>query len=457
MEANRQLVPCQYQSNVGQQYRPQQYYTQKALILPKQVVNGYNSNKKIQWVVSNRKELDDSNTNNSNNNINSSNSVSSNSTSSINNSKDKKFELQWQVSSLKNQANQDSIQWFKKENNEQLSEGWGQSLSWNSKSFNGQNSDEQYLNIDNKKNHKDWSQNLNQNRKQSQNQEESEQFRKRSSQKSRELESQQLSWGHQLFSDQEANYKGYKGSDKQIGREDNQSIEERTQELLFGTQQQDGLQSNKQTKMLNFFQNNEEKEQQQQQSSKSREDQIMEMVEMLMEPVTSQTEVVNSGGSLDGESEDGDVDLEALIPTPLIVTPSQSVLRFGTWQEKQGVGSNSRKQKQFTDTDWISDGFVTEVSRKNDSSELTDVGLEYHVRLGEEEALQKDLICPITTDVFFVPVIAEDGITYEKSAILEWFQKSGGVSPITQSKIGQQLHVDRVKEKQAKAWRAKWT
>tara|TARA_B100000674_G_scaffold271563_2_gene224272 strand:- start:443 stop:1378 length:936 start_codon:yes stop_codon:yes gene_type:complete len=37
---------------------------------------------------------------------------------------------------------------------------------------------------------------------------------------------------------------------------------------------------------------------------------------------------------------------------------------------------------------------------------------------------QFSLICPITQDTFIEPVIALDGKTYEKQAILKWFQKS---------------------------------
>lgn len=48
------------------------------------------------------------------------------------------------------------------------------------------------------------------------------------------------------------------------------------------------------------------------------------------------------------------------------------------------------------------------------------------------------LICPITQSLFKDPVNAEDGHTYEKSAILEWF-KTHKTSPITGLEIGNKL------------------
>jgi len=47
--------------------------------------------------------------------------------------------------------------------------------------------------------------------------------------------------------------------------------------------------------------------------------------------------------------------------------------------------------------------------------------------------------CPITRQLFWNPVIAEDGHVYEKSAIDEWFKKNK-ISPITREKIGTSLN-----------------
>ena len=46
--------------------------------------------------------------------------------------------------------------------------------------------------------------------------------------------------------------------------------------------------------------------------------------------------------------------------------------------------------------------------------------------------------CPITTDIMFDPVTAEDGYTYEREAILEWFVNNS-TSPMTNVKIGKNI------------------
>jgi WD repeat, SAM and U-box domain-containing protein 1 len=43
----------------------------------------------------------------------------------------------------------------------------------------------------------------------------------------------------------------------------------------------------------------------------------------------------------------------------------------------------------------------------------------------------QDFICPITHDMMVDPVICEDGFSYERSAILEWFAKEKITSPMT--------------------------
>ena len=44
------------------------------------------------------------------------------------------------------------------------------------------------------------------------------------------------------------------------------------------------------------------------------------------------------------------------------------------------------------------------------------------------------LVCPITFSLFFDPVIAEDGHTYERSAIIDWIQRNS-TSPLTRETI----------------------
>jgi len=45
------------------------------------------------------------------------------------------------------------------------------------------------------------------------------------------------------------------------------------------------------------------------------------------------------------------------------------------------------------------------------------------------------LICPITFELFTDPVMADDGNTYERTAIIQWIQQSGGISPLTREQI----------------------
>eukprot|EP00943_MAST-04B_sp_MAST-4B-sp1_P009226 g9226.t1 len=50
--------------------------------------------------------------------------------------------------------------------------------------------------------------------------------------------------------------------------------------------------------------------------------------------------------------------------------------------------------------------------------------------------------CPITTEIMKDPVTAEDGYTYERSAISEWF-KDNDTSPMTNMKIGKNIVPNR--------------
>ncbi|CAF1362648.1 unnamed protein product [Didymodactylos carnosus] len=44
------------------------------------------------------------------------------------------------------------------------------------------------------------------------------------------------------------------------------------------------------------------------------------------------------------------------------------------------------------------------------------------------------LRCPITLELFSDPVLAQDGHTYEREAIVEWIEKNGR-SPITDQQL----------------------
>lgn len=45
----------------------------------------------------------------------------------------------------------------------------------------------------------------------------------------------------------------------------------------------------------------------------------------------------------------------------------------------------------------------------------------------------EDFICPITHEIMQDPVMCEDGFSYERSAITEWFSKDKATSPMTNS------------------------
>ena len=49
---------------------------------------------------------------------------------------------------------------------------------------------------------------------------------------------------------------------------------------------------------------------------------------------------------------------------------------------------------------------------------------------GDNEGVPRQLVCPITHELMQEPVVAEDGHTYEKAAIVEWFRNRNS-SPMT--------------------------
>ena len=51
------------------------------------------------------------------------------------------------------------------------------------------------------------------------------------------------------------------------------------------------------------------------------------------------------------------------------------------------------------------------------------------------ETAPEFLICPITFELLQDPVMANDGYTYERAAIVQWIQQSGGISPLTRQQI----------------------
>ena len=59
----------------------------------------------------------------------------------------------------------------------------------------------------------------------------------------------------------------------------------------------------------------------------------------------------------------------------------------------------------------------------------------------------EDYLCPITGQIFCEPVIAEDGVIYERSAISTWLAKHD-TSPMTRQKLSSNFHpVNLIKKK----------
>jgi hypothetical protein len=54
----------------------------------------------------------------------------------------------------------------------------------------------------------------------------------------------------------------------------------------------------------------------------------------------------------------------------------------------------------------------------------------------EVEVVPDEFLCPITLELMTDPVLAEDGHTYERSAITDWFAKGNGLSPKTITPMG---------------------
>ena len=55
----------------------------------------------------------------------------------------------------------------------------------------------------------------------------------------------------------------------------------------------------------------------------------------------------------------------------------------------------------------------------------------------EDDIGPDEFLCPITLELMTDPVLAEDGHTYERSAITDWFANGNGLSPKTQARMGQ--------------------
>jgi hypothetical protein len=68
------------------------------------------------------------------------------------------------------------------------------------------------------------------------------------------------------------------------------------------------------------------------------------------------------------------------------------------------------------------------------------------------------LTCPITLELFIDPVLASDGHTYERSAIIEWIKHHHGTSPMTRQTVKiQELKPNRIVKQLADQYRSSIT
>ena len=83
---------------------------------------------------------------------------------------------------------------------------------------------------------------------------------------------------------------------------------------------------------------------------------------------------------------------------------------------------------------------------------------EYVNKLGVEEAkaslqVPKYFLCPITQDIMENPIVAADGYTYEKKALVKWIKKKG-TSPVTREELSKDhLFPNRLLKKQIEEFR----
>ena len=143
-------------------------------------------------------------------------------------------------------------------------------------------------------------------------------------------------------------------------------------------------------------------------------------------------------------------------PDGTLGAPLQAVLDFGNsdlgslhllvreaYKEK-GVQVTGKKP----DT-WISASApVHEVAAPvviTEADEVTSNASEYHSEEPSIVVSIAELLCPITQELFVDPVVAADGFTYERGALLAWFAKcSDGTvtSPLTNAPLSSMVIVD---------------
>ena len=63
----------------------------------------------------------------------------------------------------------------------------------------------------------------------------------------------------------------------------------------------------------------------------------------------------------------------------------------------------------------------------------------FDTRMSNPKQILNEYVCPISHMLMADPVVAEDGFTYEREEIEQWFGTSGNTSPMTRAKINKKL------------------
>jgi len=78
--------------------------------------------------------------------------------------------------------------------------------------------------------------------------------------------------------------------------------------------------------------------------------------------------------------------------------------------------------------------------------------------MASETEILDALTCPITLELFVDPVLASDGYTYERSAIIEWIKHHNGTSPMTRKPLKiKELKINRIVKQLADQYRSTTT
>jgi hypothetical protein len=92
-------------------------------------------------------------------------------------------------------------------------------------------------------------------------------------------------------------------------------------------------------------------------------------------------------------------------------------------QIREGPDALKKKQLEGTQQGGNQNDNNAEKQKEEEEEKKVSAVVQYRLTASQDGALPDEFICPITNELMEEPVVAADGHTYEKSAILEWFEK----------------------------------